>query len=117
MRRVMVCAVAMVAMVAMVSSGNVVAQDKKQKKNNQMVKGTIKSVDVGTSVLVVAQQVGKEKVDRELSILTTTEFVVDGKEASGKEGLNMLVGKEGSQVQVKCDKDVQVLKVTVKLKK
>ena len=36
---------------------------------------------------------------------------------SGKDGLRLLEGAEGSQVQVKCDKDVNVLKVTVMIKK
>jgi hypothetical protein len=88
---------------------------------NQMVKGTIKSVDPDKSVLVVNQKVKNETVDRELSILETTQFVItsggDKKEATGKAGLDLLVGKEGSPVNVKCDKDVNVLRVTVKLKK
>lgn len=96
-------------------------QAKKKVKNNQMVKGTIKSVDASKDLLVVNQKVKKEFVDRELSILDTTEFVIitgsDKKEVTGKEGLRLLTGKEGSQVQVKCDKDVNVLKVTVKIKK
>jgi hypothetical protein len=90
-------------------------------KKNQMVKGTIKTVDPAKNLLVVNQKVKNETVDRELSILDTTEFVImtgkDKKEATGKSGLELLVGKEGSQVQVKCDKDVNVLKVTVKIKK
>jgi hypothetical protein len=90
-------------------------------KKNQMVKGTIKLVDPAKNLLVVKQKLKNETVDRELSILDTTEFVIvtgkDKKEATGKGGLELLVGKEGSQVQVKCDKDVNVLKVTVKLKK
>ena len=99
----------------------------KAKKKNQMVKGTIKLVDPAKNLLVVNHKVrsgepGKnETVDRELSILDTTEFVImtgkDKKEATGKSGLDLLVGKEGSPVQVKCDKDVNVLKVTVKIKK
>ena len=100
--------------------GAVSAADKKV-KSNQMVKGTIKSVDASTNVLIVDQQVKSEKVQRELSILPTTEFeiTVDGKtsEYNGKEGLQHLVGKEGAMVQVKCDKDVNVLKVTVKVGK
>jgi hypothetical protein len=92
-----------------------------QAKKNQMVKGTIKTVDPDKNLLVVNQKVKNETVDRELSILNTTEFVVmtgkDKKEATGKDGLDLLVGKEGSPVQVKCDKDVNVLRVTVKVKK
>jgi hypothetical protein len=93
----------------------------KAKKKNQMVKGTIKLVDPAKNLLVVNQKVKNETVDRELSILDTTEFVIqtgkDKKEATGKGGLELLVGKEGAQVQVKCDKDVNVLKVLVKIKK
>lgn len=95
--------------------------NKVKQKQNQMVKGTIKSVDVSKDVLVINQKVKNEVVDRELSILDTTEFVVMGgaakKEAVGNAGLRLLEGKEGSQVQVRCDKDVNVLKVTVTLKK
>ncbi len=87
---------------------------------NQMVKGTIKAVDTEKDVLIVNQKVKNEVVDRELSILDTTEFVVqtgsDTKQVTGKSGLKLLEGKVGSQVQVKCDKDVNVLKVTVKVK-
>jgi hypothetical protein len=50
-----------------------------------------------------------------------SEFVItigkEKKEVTGKAGLELLEGKEGAQVSVKCDKDVNVLKVTVKLKK
>jgi hypothetical protein len=92
----------------------------KAKKKNQMVKGTIKLVDPAKNLLVVNQKVKNETVERELSILDTTEFIImtgkDKKEAAGKNGLELLVGKEGSQVQVKCDKDVNVLKVKVKIK-
>jgi hypothetical protein len=87
----------------------------------QMVKGTIKSVDAGKDLLVVNQKVKNEVVDRELSILSTTEFVLingsDKKEGVGNAGLRLLEGKEGASVQVKCDKDVNVLKVTVTIKK
>jgi hypothetical protein len=43
----------------------------------------------------------------------------DGKTTTtnGKDGLLLLVGQDGAEVQVKCDKDVNVLKVTAKLKK
>jgi hypothetical protein len=88
---------------------------------NQMVKGTIKSVDASAGVLVVNQVVKDQKVQRELSIEDTTEFVImeNGKkeEAVGKSGLKLLVGTEGASVQVKCDQDVKVLKVTVTIKK
>jgi hypothetical protein len=87
----------------------------------QMVKGTIKVVDPAKALLIVNQKLTKDGktsvVDRELSILPTTAFDIDGKEYVGKEALQELVGKEGASVQVKCDKDVNVLKVTVKGKK
>ena len=94
------------------------AADKSAKP--QMVKGTVKSADRAKSLLVINQVVKNEKVDRELSILPTTEFSVtingETKTATGKDGLDLLEGKEGAQVQVKCDKDVNVLKVTAKVK-
>src|SRR5450631_1668891 len=81
----------------------------------KMVKGTIKTVDTSKDLLIVNQKVKDEFVDRELSILSSTEFVVvngsDKKEGTGKAGLALLEGKEGSAVAVKCDKDVNVLKV------
>jgi uncharacterized cupredoxin-like copper-binding protein len=83
----------------------------------QMVKGTIKSADASKSLLVINQIVKDEKVDRELSITATTTFTIkDGdktQEATGKEGLLLLKGREGATVAVKCDKDVNVLSVTV----
>ena len=88
---------------------------------NQMVKGTVKSADVSTGVLIVNQKVKNETVERQLDIKDTTEFVItigdEKKELSGKDGLALLVDKEGSQVTIKCDKDVNVLKVTAKIKK
>jgi hypothetical protein len=99
--------------------GLVLADDKPVK--NQMVKGTIKSVNVKDGVLIVNQKVKNEKVERQLDIKDVTEFVItigtEKKEASGKEGLAMLEGNEGAEVTVKCDKDVNVLKVTAKIKK
>ena len=98
------------------------AADTKPKKagKGQMVKGTIKSVDTSKDLLVINQKVKNEAVDRELSILDTTEFEVtiggSKKEAVGRAGLKLLEGREGANVQVKCDKDVNVLKVTVKAK-
>jgi hypothetical protein len=95
------------------------ADDKPVK--NQMVKGTIKSVDVSTSVLVVNQKVKNETVERQLDIKDNTEFVItiggEKKELSGKDGLALLEGKVGAEVAVKCDKDVNVLKVTATIKK
>lgn len=122
MVRLLACGTAFMAVVFL-AAGSLDAGDKAKKKikNNQMVKGTIKLVDASKDLLVVNQKVKKEFVDRELSILDTTEFVIitggDKKEVTGKEGLRLLAGKEGSQVNVKCDKDVNVLKVTVKIKK
>jgi hypothetical protein len=100
-------------------TGLATAADKAQK--NQMVRGTIKSVNVKDGVLVVSQKVKNETVDRQLDIKDITEFEItvgtEKKEVTGKDGLALLEGKEGAQVAVKCDKDVNVLKVTVKLKK
>ena len=87
----------------------------------QMVKGTIKTVDPAKNLLIVKQQLKGETVDRELSILDTTEFEITigdvKKEVVGKGCLELLVGKEGASIQVKCDKDVNVLKVIVKAAK
>jgi hypothetical protein len=89
-------------------------------KKVQMVKGTIKSVDAEKDLLVVNQKVKAESVDRELSITADTEVSVtakgETKTASGKAGLQLLEGLEGASVQVKCDKDVNVLSVKVKAK-
>jgi hypothetical protein len=109
------------ALVAVVLfAAQAVAADKAAKQN-QMVKGTIKQVNVKDGVLVVAQKVKNETVDRQLDIKDLTEFVImvggQKKEATGKLGLELLEGKEGAHVQVKCDKDVNVLKVTVTIKK
>ena len=116
MMRTVACA--LLALVVFAFTGT--AADKKAKKN-QMVKGTIKSVDVKNGVLVVNQKLKSQSVERQLDIKDSTEFVImigkDKKELSGKDGLALLEGKEGAQVAVKCDKDVNVLKVTVKLKK
>jgi hypothetical protein len=112
---------ALLAFVVFVLAGTASQAADKAAKKNQMVKGTIKSVDVSTDVLVVNQKLKGATVERQLDIRDVTEFVImtgkEKKEASGKDGLRLLEGKEGSSVQVKCDKDVNVLKVTVKLKK
>lgn len=120
MLRIATVAWALVAVLLL--AGGAVAADKKNKAGkNQMVKGTIKSVSVKDGVLVVSQKLKSEAVDRQLDIKDTTEFVItignEKKELSGKDGLALLEGKEGASVAVKCDKDVNVLKVTVKLKK
>ncbi len=115
----MVRTVACALVALFLAAGLGLAADKAQK--NQMVKGTIKSVDFKAKVLVVNQKVGNEFVDRELNITESVEFVVkignETKEATGSDGLALLEGKENAQVQVKCDKDVNVLKVTVMAKK
>lgn len=111
----MMRAIAVVALFVFAGSG--VAAD--QAVKNQMVKGTVKKVDASKDLLVINQKVKGETVDRELSIETTTIFIVmiDGKktEVAGRQGLEMV--KEGASVQVKCDKDVKVLSVTVSSKK
>src|ERR1051326_3684726 len=88
---------------------------------SQMVKGVIKQVDTEKDVLIVKQKVKNEFVDRELSILDTTEIVLkigqETKSGVGKAALKILEGREGAAVAVKCDKDVNVLKVTVTVKK
>ena len=88
------------------------AQNQTKAKNNQMVAGTIKSIDIGKGILVINQKVGNEKGDRELSISEDVEFDVAGKLSSGVAGMGLL--KVGANVKVKCDKDVKVLKVTSK---
>ena len=116
MSRIVVSAVLVVA----VAVGAAVGADKADKpKQNQMVKGTVKSINYKDGVLVVSQKVKNETVDRQLDVKDTTEFEVtvkgEKKQAFGKEGLALL--EEGAQVTVKCDKDVNVLKVTAKVKK
>lgn len=90
-------------------------------KKNQMVKGTIKSVSPETDVLVVNQKVGNGVVDRQLSITKEVQWTITTpqgvEELTGRDGLEFLVGAEGSSIQVKCDKDVNVLTVKVMLKK
>ena len=91
-----------------------------QQQKAQMVKGTIKDVQTDKDVLIINQKVKNEVVDRELSILNTTEFVVTKagvtKTGTGSAGLKLLEGAKGANAQVKCDKDVNVLKVTVTIK-
>jgi hypothetical protein len=101
-------------------AGLATADDKPAK--NQMVKGTIKLADASKDLLIVKQKLKNgDVVDRELSITASTDFVItignEKKEVSGKEGLVLLEDAEGSSVSVKCDKDVNVLKVTVTIKK
>jgi hypothetical protein len=112
-----VCAVVAVGLFLTVGS---VARAQNTKKKNQMVKGTIKSVDADKDLLVILQKVKNESVDRELSITADTEVTVTAKgkteSGSGKNGLRLLEGLEGSSVSVKCDKDVNVLSVKVRAK-
>src|SRR3954471_14912993 len=71
-----------------------------QQKKPQMVKGTIKEVQTDKDVLIVNQKVKNEFVDRELSILSTTEFEVtkNGSKQTGigSAGLKLLEGTKGS---------------------
>jgi len=112
---------ALLALVLFVGGAAAADKNKAKAGKNQMVKGTIKSVSVKDGVLVVSQKLKKEAVDRQLDIKDSTEFVItvggETQELAGKDGLALLEGKEGAKVAVKCDKDVNVLKVTVKLKK
>jgi hypothetical protein len=93
-----------------------------QAQKAQMVKGTVKEVQLDKDVLIVNQKVKNEFVDRELSILSTTEFVLkikgETKTGTGSSGFKLLdiPDAKGAAVQVKCDKDVNVLKVTVTIK-
>jgi hypothetical protein len=119
MLRIAVGAVLVLA-VAVGAGGAADKADKQKTKQNQMVKGTVKSVDYKNGVLVVSQKLKGETVDRQLDIKEETAFeiTVEGEKKQdlfGKEGLALL--EEGAQVTVKCDKDVNVLKVTAKVKK
>lgn len=119
MFRPLAFAAAFLAVSALLADGGAAVA---QAQKNQMVKGTVKSADVSKSQLVINQTVKNEKVDRELSIRPETEFKVTGADgkvttASGKDGLILLAGQAGAEVQVKCDKDVNVISVTAKLKK
>ena len=93
-----------------------------QPVKNQMVKGVVKPwINARIFCNLDEQKVKNEFVDRELSILDDTEIVLkigsETKSGVGKSALKLLEGREGASVQVKCDKDVNVLKVTVTLKK
>ena len=116
MVRILAVACTLLAFLFLVSAGTEGAVTQK----NQMVKGTIKSVDLDKSVLVINQKVKNETVDRELSIETTTEFIVtikgEKKTGTGADGFKLLENAKGSSVQVKCDKDVKVLQVKVTVK-
>lgn len=94
--------------------------DGAQAQKAQMVKGTIKEVQLDKNVLIVNQKVKKEFVTRELSIEPTTTFAVtikgQKKEGTGAAGLELLKDAKGANVQIKCDKDVKVLHVKVTIK-
>src|SRR5205809_594952 len=80
-------ALALVAVCAFVGSALAAKPAK-----NQMVKGTIKSVNVKDGVLIVSQKLkAGENVDRQLDIKDVTEFSIqignETKELNGKEGL------------------------------
>jgi hypothetical protein len=102
--------------------------DVAKQANNKMVKGTIKSVDADTGVLIVNQEIKNngqtQVVDRELSIKPTSLFIIQGpdgkQEAEGTAALKLLQrleGVQGARVAVKCDKDVTPTTVTITLKK
>jgi hypothetical protein len=114
MMKVLACLFSLAAVLLLVAGGDAQDQKKKKAKNNQMVAGTIKSVDVEKGVLVINQKVKNDKVDRELSITEDVEFEVGGKTATGSKGLDLIKDRVGASVKVKCDKDVNVLKVSVK---
>jgi hypothetical protein len=108
MMRTIVC-----ALVAFVFVTGLTRADGKPQKN-QMVKGTIKSVDADKAVLIVLQKLKNETVIRELDITGKTEITVGDKTVLGPAGLLLPGVKEGASVTVKCDKDVNVLSVKVK---
>jgi hypothetical protein len=111
--------VAVVAALALLLGSEASAGNKAAR--NQMVKGTIKVVDPSKNLLIVNQKLKNEVVDRELSITEDTEFVLkvgkETKEASGTAGLELLQDQVGAPVRIRCDKDVNVLKVTVTAKR
>src|SRR5262249_41648838 len=88
MLRIVGASLAVVAAALFLTLGSAEAQNAKK---NQMVKGTIKSVEADKDVLIVAQQVKNEKVDRELSITPDVEFTITAKgkteTANGRNGL------------------------------
>src|SRR5438128_11676729 len=72
MVRVFAVACTLLAFLFLVQTGTEGAANQKP----QMVKGTIKDVQTDKNVLIVNQKVKNEFVERELSIETTTEFIV-----------------------------------------
>ena len=114
-------ACALVALVAFVGFTAGADTDPGRAVKAQMVKGTIKSADATTGVLVINQKVGNTAVDRELSITAKVMFSITTKDGTeevfGKDALRILEGAKGATVQVKCDKDVNVISVTVRVAK
>jgi hypothetical protein len=114
-------AAALLALVAVAGLAIAADDDPGKAVKAQMVKGTIKSADFATGVLVVNQKVGNSVVDRELTITPKVEFSITTKDGTeevfGKDGLRLLEDAKGATVQIKCDKDVNVLKVTVRISK
>jgi len=88
---------------------------------NQMVKGTVKSIDTAKGVLVIDQKLKDQTVERQLDITNAVTWVItignEKKEVTGKDGLFILDGKKDVTVAVKCDKDVNVLSITANVKK
>jgi len=114
MLRFSVCVFSLAALLVLGVGADAQGQKKAKVKNNQMVTGTIKTVDTEKSVLVINQKVKNETVDRELSITEDVEFQVGAQTATGSKGIELIQNRVGASVKVKCDKDVNVLKVTVK---
>ena len=116
MVRMFAIACTLFAFLFLLSAGSEGAANQKP----QMVKGTIKEVQLDKSVLIINQKVKNDVVDRELSIESTTEFIVmvkgEKKIGTGADGFKLLEGAKGATVAVKCDKDVKVLQVKVTIK-
>src|SRR5262245_11319254 len=110
MIRTIACALAAFLFIGSVSADNKAA---KAGQNNQMVRGTVKSVEADKAVLIVNQKLKGETVVRELDISDNTVFVFADGEVVGKEGLQQAELKPGVAVAIKCDKDVKVLRVRV----
>ena len=95
------------------------AKAKKTKKADAAasVTGTVKSTDAAKSLLVVHPTGKKATGDRELTVTAATTFrIKDGDkttDATGKEGLALLKGKDGKTVTATSDKDAKALAVTV----
>jgi hypothetical protein len=71
MMRTIVCALFAFGLLALTGTADAQAQ------KNQMVKGTVKSVNVKDGVLIVLQKVKNETVERQLDIKSTTEFSIN----------------------------------------